>query len=80
MAERSETREVLQHRLETQLREWSTRLDHLKADAERDMTDAELREQLYERLQKLRDAQRLAMEKLPSFAKASEGILRSSSL
>jgi hypothetical protein len=64
MAERPETREVLQRRLETQLREWSTRIDHLKAEAERDMADAELREQLYERLQKLRDAQRLAMEKL----------------
>ena len=64
MAERSETREVLQRRLETQLREWSTRIDHLKAEAERDMADAELREQLYERLQRLRDAQRLGMEKL----------------
>jgi uncharacterized protein (DUF2164 family) len=64
MAERSETREVLQRRLETQLREWSTRIDHLKAEAERDMADAELREQLYERLQRLRDAQRLVTEKL----------------
>lgn len=64
MADRSETREVLQRRLETQLREWSTRIDHLKAEAERDMADAELREQLYERLQKLRDTQKVAMEKL----------------
>jgi hypothetical protein len=50
MAVRSETREVLQRQLETQLKEWSTRIDHLKAAAERDMADAELREQLYERL------------------------------
>ena len=64
MAEQSETREVLQRRLETQLKEWSTRIDHLKAEAERDMADAELREQFYERLQKLRDAQRVGMEKL----------------
>ena len=72
MAEPSETREVLQRRLETQLREWSTRIDHLKAEAERDMADAELREQLYERLQKLRDMQRVAMEKVEELKRSGK--------
>jgi hypothetical protein len=72
MTEQSETREVLQRRLETQLKEWSTRIDHLKAEAERDMADAELREQLYERLQKLRDLQGVAMEKLEELKRSGK--------
>ena len=64
MTDKGETRELLQRRLETQLKEWSTRIDHLKAAAERDMADAELREQLYARLQRLRDQHAAAMEKL----------------
>jgi len=72
MADQSETREVLQRRLETQLTEWSTRIDHLKAEAERDVADAELREQLYERLQKLRDTQRAATEKLEELKRSGQ--------
>lgn len=77
MAEKSETREILQRRLETQLKEWSTRIDHLKAEAERDMADAELREQLYERLQVLRDKQTAAKEKLNELKRSGEKTWRS---
>lgn len=77
MAEPSETREVLQRRLETQLKEWSTRIDHLKAEAERDMADAELREQLYDRLQKLRDMQRVAIEKLEELKRSGKNAWKS---
>lgn len=72
MAEKSEGKEILQRRLETQLKEWSTRIDHLKAEAERDMADAELREQLYQRLQVLRDKQKAAVEKLDELKRSGE--------
>jgi chromosome segregation ATPase len=70
MAEKLDAKEVLQRRLETQLKEWSTRIDHLKAEAERDMADAELREELYARLQKLRDMHGAAVRKLEELERA----------
>ncbi|HSP98631.1 MAG TPA: coiled coil domain-containing protein [Candidatus Dormibacteraeota bacterium] len=72
MAEKLDAKEVLQRRLETQLKEWSTRIDHLKAEAERDMADAELREELYARLQRLRDMQAAAVRKLEELKRAGK--------
>jgi hypothetical protein len=72
MAEKSDAKEVLQRRLETQLKEWSTRIDHLKAEAERDIADAELREQIYERLQRLRDLDTAARAKLEELKRAGK--------
>lgn len=72
MAQNSETKELLQRRLETQLKEWSTRIDHLRAEAERDMADAELREEIYEKLQILRDKHAAAMKKLEELQRSGE--------
>jgi len=77
MAERSDAKEVLQRRLETQLKEWSTRIDHLKAEAERDIADAELREQLYERLQRLRDLDAAARGKLEELKRSGKSAWKS---
>jgi chromosome segregation ATPase len=77
MAEKSETKELLQRRLETQLREWSTRIDHLEAEAERDTADAELREEIYEKVQSLRDKHAAAMSKLDDLKHSGEKAWRS---
>jgi hypothetical protein len=77
MGTKSETRELLQRRLETQLKEWSTRIDHLKAEAERDIADAELRERLYARLQRLRETYAVAADKLDELKRSGRAAWRS---
>lgn len=72
MSEFSETREAIRRSIETQLNEWSTRIDHLRAEAERDMADAELRTRLYGQLQRLREKHAEAMAKLEDLKDTGE--------
>jgi len=72
MADAPETKEAFERYLRTQLDEWSTRIDHLKAAAERDAADAEMREQLYEQLSEIRDRFEATQTKLEELKRSGE--------